>query len=220
MPGKVVLVGGGEWQPGCEVFDRPLLEEAGGEVIVLPTAAAFERPERALETAARYFGGLGGRVRPLRVLVRSDAMNPSFAEELSGARFVYLGGGSPLHLRSVLKGSVVWEALWQAWQEGATIAGSSAGAMVLGDPMIDPRGGALTLGLGLVERLAVLPHADELPAERVKRTIELASGDVRVASIPERTALVREPDGTWRVVGNGSVEVHLDGSIAGLDALR
>ena len=30
--------------------------------------------------------------------------------------------------------------------------------MVLTDPMVDPRGGALTLGLGLVDNLTVVPH--------------------------------------------------------------
>lgn len=219
MPGAVALVGGGEWLPGCEVFDRPLVDAAGGEVVVLPTAAAFERPDRAVATAARYFESLGGRVRPLEVLVRRDAMDSAFAEAIRGARFVYLGGGSPLHLRSVLKGSLVWEALQAAWQAGATVAGSSAGAMVLGDPMVDPRGGALTLGLGLVERLAVLPHADSPAAERLKRTLELAGPGVRVVAIPERSALVREPDGSWRGSGVGQVQVYLDGLEVGLDAL-
>ena len=57
-------------------------------------------------------------------------------------------GGSPMHLRSVLKGSAVLAALREAWRGGAVVAGSSAGAMVLTDPMVDPRGGALTVGLG------------------------------------------------------------------------
>ena len=30
--------------------------------------------------------------------------------------------------------------------------------MVLTDPMVDPRGGALTLGLGMVDNLTVVPH--------------------------------------------------------------
>jgi len=38
------------------------------------------------------------------------------------------------------------EALLDTWRRGAVVAGSSAGAMVLTDPMVDPRGGALTVG--------------------------------------------------------------------------
>ena len=63
-----------------------------------------------------------------------------------------------MHLISVLKASAVWEALLEAWRGGCVVAGSSAGAMVLTDPMVDPRGGALTVGLGMVEQLAVIPH--------------------------------------------------------------
>ena len=108
-----------------------------------------------------------------------------------------------MHLRSVLKGSAVWEALLEAWRAGAVVAGSSAGAMVLTDPMVDPRGGALTVGLGMVEQLAVIPHFGQENAEKVHRSIALAAPGLPVVGIPERTALVRDPDGTWRASGGG-----------------
>jgi cyanophycinase len=123
---------------------------------------------------------------------------------------VYLGGGSPLHLRSVLKDSLVWDALLDAWHGGATVAGSSAGAMVLTDPMVDPRGGAFTIGLGLVEQLAVIPHAATWSHEKVDRTLALAPAGLPVARIDERTALLRDPDGRWRTAGAGSVSVFAD----------
>jgi cyanophycinase len=99
------------------------------------------------------------------------------------------------------------------------VAGSSAGAMVLGDPMVDPRGGALTLGLGLVSGLAVLPHSDTWSAEKSQRTVSLATGHLRIAAIDERTALVREPDGSWRRAGAGEVTVYVDGGVARGDVL-
>ena len=107
-------------------------------------------------------------------------------------------------LRSVLKDSPVWAALLDAWRHGAVVAGSSAGAMVLGDPMVDPRGGALTLGLGLVGHLAVLPHYDTWSPEKAHRTVQLATGHLRIAAVDERTALIRDPDGRWRAAGAGT----------------
>ena len=217
--GTLALVGGGEWQPGC-VFDTDLLAiSAASEVLVLPTAAAYEHPDRAVGTARRYFAGLGAEVRGLMVLSRPDANDDANAEAVRAARFIYLGGGSSLHLRSVLKDSKVWQALEAAWHAGAVLAGSSAGAMVLGDPMIDPRGGAFTVGLGLLEQLAVLPHADTWSPEKAHRTFSLAAGGVRIAAIDTETALIRSADATWQSSGAGHVAVYLDGQPAGLDAL-
>ncbi|HYD11026.1 MAG TPA: Type 1 glutamine amidotransferase-like domain-containing protein, partial [Acidimicrobiales bacterium] len=144
MTGTLALVGGGEWTDGC-TFDAALLAASGGsEVVVLPTAAAFEQPDKAVATATSWFEALGGTVRGLHVLNRRDALDPSNVDAVRAARFIYLSGGSPLHLRSVIKETPLWEALDDAWHGGAVVAGSSAGAMVLGDPMIDPRGGAFT----------------------------------------------------------------------------
>lgn len=217
--GPLALVGGGEWSDGCS-FDAQLLEMSGGsEVLVLPTAAAYEHPERAVKSAEAWFTGLGARVRGLMVIGRADAEDPANATEVSRARFIYMGGGSPLHLRSVLKDSAVWLALVDAWRSGAVLAGSSAGAMVLGDSMVDPRGGALTLGLGLVPGLAVLPHADTWSPEKAHRTVELATGHLRIVAIDERTALIRDAAGAWSVAGAGGVTVYVDGRPAPLDAL-
>jgi cyanophycinase len=212
-------VGGAEWRDGCS-FDRTLLDAAGeSTVTILPTAAAYEHPERAVEWAQRYFEGLGGKARGLMVLNRRDAEDEANAAAVRESRFLYLSGGSPLHLRSVLKDSPVWHALVAAWNDGAVLAGSSAGAMVLCDPMVDPRGGAFTLGLGLVAQVAVIPHHDTWSPEKAHRTIQLAAAGLPVVAIDEQTALLRTPDGRWRAEGAGSVVVFVDGREAGLEGL-
>src|SRR5438270_3695477 len=214
------MVGGAEWRDGC-TFDAELLELSGGkDVLVLPTAAAYEHPERAVEWATKWFKGLGGKVRGLMVLRRPDAEDKANADAVREARFIYLGGGSPLHLRSVLKESAVWEALQEAWRGSAVVAGSSAGAMGLGDPMIDPRGGAFTLGLGMVEQLAFLPHADTWSPEKAHRTVKLAAAGLPIVAVDERTAIIRNAEGTWRVAGAGSATIYVDGEVAGLDVLK
>ena len=217
--GPLALVGGGEWNEGC-TFDAELLEASGaGEVLVLPTAAAFEHPDRAVASATRWFEGLGAGVRPLMVLGRHDAEDPANAAVVRDARFVYIGGGSPLHLRSVLKDSAVWDALVWAWNGGAVLAGSSAGAMVLTDPMVDPRGGAFTVGLGLVAQVAVIPHYDSWSHDKARRTLDLAQSGLAVVGIDERTALLRDSDGGWRAAGAGRVSVWVDGQEADLGVL-
>lgn len=219
MPGILALVGGGEFTEGCD-FDAELLAASGGtDVHVVPAAAAYEHPERLISRAAGWFEPLGGRVVEVPVLTRHDALDPTHAEAVRSARFVYLGGESPMHLRSVLKDTPLWEALVSAWQGGAVLAGSSAGAMVLTDPMVDPRGGAFTVGIGVVAPLAVVPHADTWSEDKLHRTQLLAPEATPVVGIDERTALLRHPDGSWQAAGAGQVRVWLGGQPADLAVL-
>jgi cyanophycinase len=218
--GVLALVGGAEWTPGCS-FDADLLAASGGtDVLILPTAAAYQHPERVVLQAAEWFAPLEAKVEGLMVLDRTSADDPAMAAVVRKARFIYLAGGSPLHLKAVLKKSATFEALRQAWSEGAVVAGSGAGAMVLTDPMVDPRGGALTLGLGLIDQMAVMA---EYVAEdqKVERTVAMAPKGLPVVGLPERTALIREVGGTWRHAGHRSPVVFLNGDeTEGLAALK
>jgi cyanophycinase len=213
------LVGGAEWQSGCS-FDAELLKATGAsEVVVLPTGSAYEHPQRLVEQAERWFADLGASARGLMVVGRPDAQDAANAAAVADSRFIYLAGTSALHLRSVLKESAVWDALVHAWQDGAAVVGSSAGAMVLCDPMVDPRGGAFTLGLGLVEQMAVIPHFDQWSPEKAHRAFQLAPAGLPIVAVHEQTALVRSTDGSWSTSGAGTVEVYVDGKQVGLDAL-
>jgi len=219
MSGTLALVGGAEWRAGCD-FDEALLAASGAaEVLVLATAAAYEHPARSVEAAERWFSELGATVRSLPVLTRPDALDHAHAAPIADAGLIYLADGSPMHLRSVLKDSPVWDALVAAWHAGAVLAGSGSGAMVLCDPMVDPRGGALTLGLGLVEQMAVIPHHDTWSEDKEKRTLKIAPQGLPIVGIDERTALLRDPDGTWRAAGAGAVTVYVDGQTADLSRL-
>jgi cyanophycinase len=223
--GLLALVGGGEWTEGC-TFDPTLLKASGGnDVVVLPTAAAYQHPERVVLQAANWFEAMGGQVEGLMVVDRASANDPGMAAVVRSARFIYLAGGSPLHLKSVLKDSATFEALRHAWRGGAVVAGSAAGAMVLTDPMVDPRGGALTVGLGLVDRLTVVPHFgdghDDAHGQKLQRTVALAPSGLAVVGLPERTALLRDGAGEWSYEGAAPPVVFVNGErTEGLGALQ
>jgi cyanophycinase len=224
--GILALVGGSEWTEGCDAFDAGLLAASGGsDVLVLPTAAAYQHPERVALRAAEWFESLGARVEGLMVVDRASAEDAGMAAEVAAARFVYLSGGSPLHLRAVLKKSAVFDALRQAWADGAVLAGAGAGAVVLTDPMVDPRGGALTLGLGLVDNLTLVPHFgdehDDAHGQKLERTVAMAPAALPVVALPRRTALIRDGDGSWRAEGAGDPVVFVGGvATEGLGALK
>jgi len=82
--------------------------------------------------------------------------------------------------------------------------------------MVDSRGGAFTVGLGLVSGVAVIPRANTWSPEKVHRTVELVSKGVALAAVPEATALLRSPEGAWSVAGVGEVAVYLEGRPATL----
>ena len=206
--GSLAFVGGGEWRDGCRAFDADLVAASGAdEVVVLPTAAAFEQPDRVGQRAVDYFTSLGLAAKVLRVLHRGEAEDLKIAAAVRKAKFVYLSDGSPLHLRSVLKDSALFESLLAVYHGGGVVAASGAGATLLGDPMVDPRGGAYTVGLGAIRNVAIFPYhgtaADHLRA----RSIDLLPATATLVGIDEQTALWHRDDG-WTAVGAGQVSVY------------
>jgi cyanophycinase len=219
MSGPLALVGGSEWHDGC-TFDAELLAASGGTTVtVLATAAAFENPARSIEQATRWFAGLGATVRVVPVYNRPGALDPAQAAAVRDAAFLYLADGSSQHLRSVLLNTPVWHAILDAWRAGAVLAASAQSATALCDHMVDNRGGAFTVGLGLLTGMTVIPHYDLWSPDKRHRTVKLARPDLVVAGIDERTALVRDPDGSWRVAGAGTAVLYRGGLSVGLDAL-
>jgi len=211
--GAIALLGGGEWTEPCRALDSRLLHLAEtDDVLIVPTAAAFEQPDVAVDRGVAWFAQLGARATGLHVLNRRDAEADENVADLRVARFVYLADGSPLHLRSVLKGSALFEALLYAHGRGAVIAASGAGATVVCDPMVDPRGGAYTVGLGIVGNLAVFPDHAGAADHRRERSIELQPSDSVLVGLDEHTAIVREDSGEWSVIGPGHATVYRVGA--------
>ena len=211
--GILALIGGGAWQDVFRDLDAEMLAAVGAkEVLVLPSAAAFEHPERVATRAQEYFDSLDVKTRCPMVLRRADADDPKLVEKVRKARAVYLADGSPLHLRSVLKGSDLWEAILSVFHGGGLLAAAGAVATLVCDPMVDPRGGAFTVGLGVVEGLAVFPYHGTAASHLRERSIDLLPSSAKLVGIDDATALIRSPDGTWRVEGAGSVSVYDGGA--------
>lgn len=220
MSGPLALVGGGEFSEGC-TFDAELLDAVGAtEVTLLATGWAYENPQKSVDAARSWFAKVDVTVREVPVYTRTDALDADNAAAVANAKFIYLTGVSPMHIRAVLKGTPVYEALLGAWSGGAALVGSGAGADVLCDPMVDTRGGAFTVGLGLLPGLAVIARSDEWSPDKVRRTIDLASSGVVLIELPTRTAIIDEVgNGGWRVAGAGSVIVHRDGKLSDISAI-
>lgn len=215
--GPLFLVGGNEFLPGNEPHDRRFVEAAaGGPAYIVATAAARQDPDRAVRTATSWFAALGLNVGELPLRGRRDASDPRVVGAAQSAAAFYLCGGDPGLVVRTLEGTPAWEAIVGAWRRGAALAGSSAGAMAVGEwTLLRERhpGDArrrYTAALGLVRDLAVVPHLDEfgeswLPsalAARPQRGTILLGIDARTAAVwlPGR-------GGGWTAMGIGGVEI-------------
>jgi len=208
----LALVGGDELKPGNEEQDRMLAAAAShGAALVVPTAAARQGPEQAVAYARSWFKQFGLAIEELPVLKRTDANSKALAEAARGGGFFYLVGGDPGLVVQVLKGTRVWHAIFEAWLGGASLAGSSAGAMALCSHTLiraawpDRTNRRPVDALGVVPNTAVAPHFDTFG----QRWVESARRElpaVTLLGIDERSAAVWA-DGQWRAAGPGAITV-------------
>jgi cyanophycinase len=211
--GYLVLQGGSEFGGQMRASDLHAMRLAGGRdacVAIVPAAAAPDgNHQRAGENGRSWFQSLGARnVLVVSLVDRTSADNPEVIACLRRSRLIYLLGGFPEYLAEVLRGTSAWEAICTALQQGATLAGSSAGAMVLGDFFFNPVKQNLVKGLGLVRATSIIPHFNRFGRSWVDRLRkELPS--VSLIGIDEETGMINDgPDGTWSVYGGGAVVVY------------
>ena len=211
MNGPIALVGGDEFRAGCEDMDRAILDASGTpspSLLVLPTAAARENPARAAQNGVRHFAALGADAASLMALDSAHANDAALLAPLDAADVIYLTGGSPAHLLDVVSGSLLLAKLLDAHRRGAVLAGSSAGAMVLGEWM---RFRGWRRALNVVPGIAVLPHHERADPDAVSAELaDTAPNGVAALGIDAKTGVLGDP-GRWRVVGEGRVTLYRSG---------
>ncbi|MEP0805959.1 MAG: Type 1 glutamine amidotransferase-like domain-containing protein [Chloroflexota bacterium] len=216
--GYLLLEGGAEFGGRMRDPDLRALELAGGfdaPLRILPTAAAPDRNHvNAGNNGVRWFKGLGARdVVSLPLIDKVSANDEKIANSLREARVIYLLGGFTHYLGQTLKGSLAWKAALDAYRNGAVIAGSSAGAMVMCQFYYDPYEGKIHEGLNLISNALVLPHHDTFGKNWAPRlTREMPH--VTLLGIDEQTGMLDDGENkSWKVYGAGAVTVYRQGSV-------
>jgi cyanophycinase len=218
MRGHILLEGGAEFGGLMSEPDRRALDLAGGRdatVCIIPAAAAPDQNhERAGQTGVRWFQQLGAsQVTLLPLIDRASANQSSVVLSLANARLIYLLGGFPAYLGRTLMGSLSWQAILEAYQSGAVIGGSSAGAMVLCQHCYDPDSGSIVEGLNLIPNACVIPHHDTLGKGWVSQLASLLPDDVLIG-IDEQTGMLDDAgDGDWKVYGKGVATLYKEGTV-------
>lgn len=208
MAGYRVLAGGAEFTAPMATADRRALELAGGlsaAVRIIPAAAAPDNNHRrAGENGVRWFRQLGARDVALVALTdRASAQAADVVAALAQAQLIYLLGGFPRYLLETLQETAAWYAMQQAYAAGAVLAGSSAGAMVLGSVMLDPARFELLPGLAAVTG-CIVPHLTDFGAPWLLRLQRLIPQQP-LLGIAAGSALIDDGlGGAWQRYGVGS----------------
>lgn len=187
---NLILVGGGEFKEECISMDTYLLErldKPNPRVAIIPTAAAYQQPQKAAENGVRYFNSLGAEADSIMILSREDAQDGKYPMKLSEIDLIYFTGGNPQYLLTSLKQTVFMEAIISSITKGVFLVGSSAGAMILGSKM---RYGNWMTGLGLISNTAIMPHHEKSTPESIlsESHSELATG-TRIIGIDSATGV-------------------------------
>ena len=214
--GYILLEGGAEFGGGMAEPDLRAIELAGGmdaPICIIPAAAAPDHNhQRAGQNGVRWFKSLGAKQVALLPLIDQASANlPSIVTTLQEARLIYLLGGFPEYLGNTLAGSLSWQAMLEAFDNGAVIGGSSAGAMVLCQHYYDPYTQNLADGLNLVTQACVIPHHNAFGRNWAPRLVAMLPGVVLIG-IDEQTGMINDAVADqWNVYGKGAVTIYSDG---------
>ena len=229
--GRLVIAGGGLQADNSAVYQSIVDARAGdGPLCVVPTASGD--PEVSMERAVATLTGYGGVGSVKGILIStenpSQAQDPSVVAEIRTCSGFFFTGGSQSRIVDVfLPGgdtTEAYRALWQQWQEGAVVSGSSAGAAMMSRVMIaggssadavthgvrlpDGDGVHIREGMGFFELGMLDQHF--LARGRIGRllvsTLQENSPQIGLG-IDENTALVVDGDSAWVVGASGVVVV-------------
>ena len=221
MNGSLALVGSGEYLPAMATFEQSLLDDGvkNGKrpiYIQIPTAAGQESDDRLeywKQLGKAQADRLGVDSIFLPIFTREDANNPEYATLIHNAALIYMSGGDPHYLAETLMGTALWDAIQENWRTGTSLAGCSAGAMVLSSHIPNFRllKKAPTAGLNLLPGIRVIPHFNKffkwIPDSAAKVLLHVPDDSILIG-VDELTAIVkRSGDDQWVVVGEAKVHV-------------
>ena len=221
MNGSLALVGSGEYLPAMAEFEKSLIQDGiknGKEAryLQIPTAASRESADRLSywkELGLRQAQDIGVQETYLPIYTREDAFNQKYVDQVANSALMYMSGGDPHHLAEVLIDTPLWSAIIENWKTGASLAGCSAGAMVLSAHIPNFRllKKTPTAGLNLLPEVRVIPHFNKffkwIPESAAKLLLHVPDGSILIG-VDELTAIVkRSGDDDWVVFGEAKVHV-------------
>jgi cyanophycinase len=215
----VMVIGGAEDKVnGCGILTA-FFKSAGGKMAtigIIPCAS--QEPSVVGDRYYQIFKGMGAQqVQILDIRQPQECDQQRWLDILANCTGVFITGGDQLRLRDLIGGSKFMASIKERIALGQIVlAGTSAGAAIVGEQMI--AGGSsgespnqslvdLTTGLGIFPELLVDQHFHN--RNRMARLISAiaAHPDKLGIGIDEDTCAAFENDGTFEVLGKGTITI-------------
>jgi cyanophycinase len=215
----IMAIGGAEDKVGKLTILNTFFESAGGRqatIGIVPCAS--QEPSVVGARYHRIFTEMGAKsVEILDIRSPHECDEPRWLELLETCTGIFLSGGDQVRLFDFIHGSTFMAAIKKRLLTGTLVlAGTSAGAAVMGDKMISggssgesPNRSLVDLmdGLGIIPELLVDQHFHN--RNRMARLISAiaAHPDKLGIGIDEDTCAAFKGDGTFEVIGKGAVTI-------------
>ncbi|MFC1659877.1 cyanophycinase [Gemmatimonadota bacterium] len=143
LPGPLVVIGGGLRSDNLPVFQAVLDGRWGnGPLCILPTASGT--PTSSMDGYVSDFNAVAGAPIAQGIFLTLDNPQAAFDQDtvdrLKACSGFFFTGGVQSRILDVFRpagqDTPAYQAVWDRYQAGAVVAGSSAGAAIMTDPMI------------------------------------------------------------------------------------
>ncbi|BAU14799.1 cyanophycinase [Leptolyngbya sp. NIES-3755] len=215
----IMVIGGAEDKLHGREILRDFFWRSGGSdarIAIIPSAS--REPVVIGDRYQTIFTDMGAQeAKVLNILDRAQGELPELQEYVSECTGVFLTGGDQLRLCGLLSDTPVMDIVRSRSQSGEiTLAGTSAGAAVMGYHMIAGGGSGespnhslvdMTLGLGIIPEVLVDQHFHN--RNRMARLMSaiVAHPTLLGIGIDEDTCALFEGDGILQVLGKGAVTI-------------
>lgn len=219
--GYLILIGGAEDKSKeGEILQKVVTLSGEEEACLTILTVATKEPEKVGEAYVKIFTRLGVKdVEAIDIKNRQDAQKDHIIERIEKSSGIFFTGGDQLRITSLIGGSRLYHAIFEAYKRGVIVCGTSAGASAMSATMIvegdgneSPGGNIINMapGLGLLEEVVVDQHFAQ--RGRIGRLLTVVASNPHVigVGIDEDTAILVDPKAVFTVEGSGTVTV-IDG---------
>ncbi|HSW56432.1 MAG TPA: cyanophycinase [Ignavibacteriaceae bacterium] len=220
--GHLVIIGGGD---KTEYIMQKIVDLAGGpeaKIIIIPNASS--EPEESAKYNVEEFKNLGCSNVAYIMFNRVDSDKDSLVDILSGASGIFFSGGDQSYLTRDMLGTKLLDKVYDIYNNGGVISGTSAGAavmsklMITGNELINKDSSDIFIsiqknnvevkeGFGFIKSAFIDQHF--IKRKRLNRSISvvLENPNLLGIGIDESTCIVVYPDEKFEVIGENQVMI-------------